>query len=363
MDADTFTRRMDGWLARAQRKRKGMPPPQVRVAASRLGIDYSSGQRERPFHTASIGKVMTATLMAQLAAEGRLEWDAPITALLPDSELRGLFVIDGTDRSHEVTVRQLLSHTSGVADYFDGPPRTFIDSITNEPDRLWSPADLLEFSRAQQKPVGAPGERFSYSDTGFVLLGRIAEECTGTPFGSLLHERLFTPSGMDHTCLLWHTVPGGAVSTSPDPAEDLDLSPLWLSGTELSRARSLSCDWAGGGLATTVDDLVRFQRALHAGVFLPPDRLAEMALPRAKFRRGIRYGEGLMTLRFTEFAPLLRGLGEPVGHIGVLGTHMFFSPALDAHVVVNFHSTAEMVRSFRCHIVIAQLLARRARGM
>ncbi len=82
------------------------------------------------------------------------------------------------------------------------------------------------------------------------------------------------------------------------------------------------------------------------------------AEPRNRFRAGIRYGAGIMSLRFPEFFPLLRGLGEPVGHIGVLGTHMFWYSQHDGRVVLNVHSTREMTRSFRCHIRIAQLLAR-----
>ncbi|HEX6338258.1 MAG TPA: hypothetical protein VFZ85_14950, partial [Jiangellaceae bacterium] len=59
--------------------------------------------------------------------------------------------------------------------------------------------------------------------------------------------------------------------------------------------------------------------------------------------------------------PLLRGLGEPVGHVGVLGTHMFWYPQHGSHVALNFHSTREMTRSFGCQIRIARLLARAAR--
>ncbi|TWH31557.1 hypothetical protein [Isoptericola variabilis] len=65
-----------------------------------------------------------------------------------------------------------------------------------------------------------------------------------------------------------------------------------------------------------------------------------------------------MTLRFGEFTPpLLRGLPEPVGHLGVLGNHLFYYPRQAAHVVLNFHSTREMGRSFRTHVAGARLLA------
>ncbi|UJH70373.1 hypothetical protein [Ornithinimicrobium sp. INDO-MA30-4] len=79
---------------------------------------------------------------------------------------------------------------------------------------------------------------------------------------------------------------------------------------------------------------------------------------RHRMRRGIHYGAGSMTLKFGEFFPLLRWLPQPVGHLGVMGTHLFFYPNQQAHVVLNFHSTEEMSQSFQAQIRIAQLLAR-----
>ena len=356
MTSTTFDQRLDRWLVRIQKGRKQLPAPQVRVHSPSLGIDYSHGERERAFHAASIGKLMTATLIAQLADEGKLSLDAPITGLLPAAELAGLFVFDGIDRAGEGTTRQLLSHTSGIADYFEGKPRTFAATIARDRDQLWQPAELLDYTRTHQHPIAAPGATFGYSDTGYILLGRIIEETTGSDFGSHLHERIFTPLGMDRSCLLWRTVPGGAASESGSPADDLQLAPLWLGRDELSRARSLSCDWAGGGIATTVDDLITFQRALHSGQLIPISTVASMAIPQHRFRPGILYGEGMMTLRFSGFSPFLRGFDEPIGHIGVLSTHLFYHRQSDAHVVLNFHSTTEMIRSFRAHILIAQLL-------
>ncbi len=350
----------DAWLAKAQRRRPGMPPPQVLVACDRTGREYRHGDQDRPFHTASIGKLVTATLVTQLVAEGRLALDAPLTTLLPAADTAGLFRHDGADLASRVTLEHLLTHTSGVADYFEGPTtgaRPVTEQVTADRDHVWTPAELLAFSRDHQRPVGAPGARFSYSDTGYLLLGRAIEEATGTGFGAALHARILDPTGMTRTCLAFHTLPGGAAS-GPDPAVDLDLAPLWLGKDEVSRARSLSCDWAGGGLITTLDDLLDFQRALHTGALIPAAAVSWMSRPRHRFRPGIHYGAGAMTLRFPEFFPLLRGLGTPVGHIGVTATHLFHHPQHDAHVVLNFHGTTQMRRSFQFHITVAQGLAR-----
>ena len=324
-----FTNTLDTHLDRVSRRRRGLPAPQVLVRSPSRGIDYSSGDRAQPFHAASIGKVVTAALVM-----GLVPLDTQVRAILGPQP--GLLLGDAT-------VGQLLDHTSGAADYFDDPVAsgpTFMSLVASDRDRLWTPADLLEFSRTRQRPVGMPGAQFHYSDTGYVLAGLIAEEVSGQPFHQLARSRVFEPLGMTDS---WY----------PRRESGPAIAPLWLGRDELSTAVSLSCDWSGGGIATTLDDLVRLSiglQSLHAR--------EEMARVRSRFRKGIRYGSGLMELRFDEFFFLLRGMPRPTGHIGVLATHMFYDARNDAHIAMNFHSTREMVRSFKTLIVIERLLTR-----
>ncbi len=341
--ASRLTSALDAHLATVTRRRarRGLPAPQVLVTAP--GFEYAGGERNTPFHAASVGKLATAALVMQEVAAGRLRLDAPVTALLPAADTAGLFAGPGA------TVEHLLAHTSGVADYFEGPVTTgprFIDLVTRESERRWDAAELLAFSRERQRPLAAPGRRFAYSDTGFVLLGRILEEHTGSPFTQLLRDRIFVPAGMDRS-VLWLREPG------PER-----IAPLWIAGTEASGFGSLTCDWAGGGIVTTLDDLTALLGALRDGTLVTPGTWAAMTTPRHRFRPGIRYGLGAMQLRFEGFMPLLRGLPRPVGHLGVLGVHAFADPASGAVVVLNFHDTREMVASFQTHIRIVQGIGR-----
>ena len=343
---------------RFARKRPQLPDPQVLVRAP--GLEFPSGDRARRFHAASVGKMLTATLAFQLAESGRLDLAAPLPSLLPASERDGLFA--DQDAAASVTALHLLTHTSGVADYFGGPNdtgETFTAQATRNLARRYTPADLLNFSREHQRPVGRPGERFSYSDTGYVLLARLIEEAGGAPLGTQLHERVLGPAGMDASCLLFHTMPGGEASVDPDPGAALDVAPILVDGVDLSRARSLSCDWGGGGIVTTVDDLHRFAGAWHAGALIGTESRARMARIENRFRPGIHYGAGLMQLRYPGFFPLLVGLPRTVGHLGVTGVHLFSDPERDITIVLNMHSTREMTRSFQLHI---QLLRRVLRG-
>lgn len=157
------------------------------------GVEYTSGARELPFHAASVGKLATAALVMQEVDAGRLALADTVESLLPHAEIDGLFAGPGA------TVEHLLAHTSGVADYFEGKVSSgpnFIDTVLREPRDRWEPRELLAFSRDRQTPVAAPGQTYLYSDTGFVLLGRILEEHSGRSFTELLRERVFEPAGM-----------------------------------------------------------------------------------------------------------------------------------------------------------------------
>ena len=364
--ASEFAARIDRHLERVTARRGELGAPQVAVRAPRLGIDYRFGDPATRFHGASVGKLFTATLVMQAVADGAFAVDTPLTALLPRDELAGLFDTTGsTDAAGGATVHHLLTHTAGVADSFEGPVtdgRTLVELVVDEPDRFWTPRDLLDFSRDRQRPVGRPGERFRYSDTGFVLLGRLLEEATGRAFHELLHERVFEPVGMPDSWLMFRSRPardGGPV-LAPDagPLGGTAIAPVRLGRHEVTDHRSLSCDWAGGGIATTPPDLLAFSDALHHGRLIRTEQLAYLAEPRNRFRPGIRYGAGTMQVRFEGLSPFLRGMPRPIGHIGILATHVWHDPVHDAEIVLNFGSTREMVRSFRTLIEIERALQR-----
>ena len=221
--ATEFSTRLDRHLARVTARRGILGAPQVAVSAPGLGIDHRFGERAGRFHVASIGKHFTATLVMQAVEAGAFTPETPVSALLPRDELEGLFETEGhADVAAGATVHDLLTHTAGVADYFEGPVtsgRPMQELVLAEPDRFWTPADLLDFSRRHQRPVGRPGERFAYSDTGYILLGRVLEQTTGRAFHELLHERILTPLGMRDTALLFYSIPANDLAAAAAAAQ------------------------------------------------------------------------------------------------------------------------------------------------
>lgn len=311
----------------ARRARRGLPAPQILVTA---GDDtFSWGDQDARFHSASVGKLATAVVIMRLVDAGALSLSTRVFDVLGDQP--GLFL-------GSPTVGQLLNHTSGAADYFNRP---FQNLVVSSPDRAWTPLELVDYSRVSQHPVGAPGERFHYSDTGYVLLGLIAETVTGASWGSLLRTHVIDPLGMSRTSLF---------------ALGDTTAPVWIGRHEVSTAASLTCDWAGGGLLTTLDDLILLSRGWRG--LVSPDAVAMMSSFTGRFRSGLMYGSGLMEARFEGFMPLLRGLPRPTGHLGITSVHLWHFDGAD--IAMNFHSTREMVSSFQVLIRLVQALGARA---
>ena len=137
-----------------------------------LRYQYSSTTPNQRFHSASVGKLMTATAIFTAIEQGKLSLDTRICTILEPNDLDRLFVFQGGDYQAEITVEQLLRHTSGINDYFESKTMDgslFIDDVIKHPDRKWMPKDLIDFTRDRQQAIAKPGETFLYSDTGFIL--------------------------------------------------------------------------------------------------------------------------------------------------------------------------------------------------
>lgn len=345
--------KLDRYFARLAKSSSRPANFQVLVRSDRLDLDYAfaTNSVHQPFHIASVGKVFTTVLLAMLEERGLLSFDDAISSHLPSSHLSGLFEFGGRDYQSEVTIGHLVGHTSGVNDYFGGKVRQeapFMKMLLDQPDTRWTPAELIAFTRDRQTAVAPPGQRFFYSDTGYILLGLLIEAVTGKPFHVNLHDSIFRPLGMKDSYLMFYS--------EPDNPEAATIEEVWVNGKEISAFPSLSCDWAGGGIVSTVSELIAFHRALREGRLISVKRLQELESPRHKFRPGIHYGLGMMEIRFEGFFFLLRGLPRLKGHIGVLSTYMFYDPVHDAYIAMNMASTRHMPRGFKAVIQIVQAL-------
>ena len=200
------------------------------------------------FLPGSIGKVYTATLVMMLVGEGKLDLDAPIRRYLPDFEVHDAHARD------TVTARHLLSHTSG----FDGDH--FTDTGRGDDALARYVADCADLPQ-----IVDPGRIWSYSNSGYAILGRIVEVLSGVTFEQALRERLITPLALGSTVsfadeAIVHPVAVGHVPDPEDPSR-LVVSPAW----GLHRAFGPM----GSAVVASAGDVMRFV-GLHLSGGSPP---------------------------------------------------------------------------------------------
>ncbi|MGD8867878.1 MAG: serine hydrolase domain-containing protein [Gemmatimonadales bacterium] len=295
-----------------------------------------SGQPTLPddqFVINSVAKMMTATIVMQLIEAGRLGLDDPIARYLPDSLIAGLHVFQGQEYSQSITVRHLLSHTSGIVD--DWRCADFFDQVAADSARRWTPEETVRFVKDRCAPEFKPGDGFHYSDTGYNLIGLLLENLTGRPLHELYRTMLLDPLGMEHTYRPAYeaarpSLPGR--QPSERYLDDIECT-LWPS--------VMTADWAGGGMVSTTEDLTRFLRAfVRNEIFEDPATRDEMFawVESGPFHN---YGLGISRVLFDRSDnPVHAGLGELWGHAGSSHVFMFCWPREDVTIVGTLNQLA-----------------------
>jgi D-alanyl-D-alanine carboxypeptidase len=218
-------------------------------------------------------KTMTATLVLQLADEGRLALTDTVDRWLPGR------VPNGT----AITLRMLLNHTSGLFDYAEDP--SLVPAILGRDGHRWTPAELLAVGAAHP-PLFAPGTRFSYSNTNYAALGAVLERATGRSMADLVRDRIARPLGLEHTYYATDTSWRGphAHGYEPDsahmpagvPEEFKDYAGAHRHGHVDVSGNDVSWGSAAGAVVSTADDWARFSAALMSGRLLSAAGLAQM---------------------------------------------------------------------------------------
>lgn len=204
-------------------------------------------------------KVFTATMVLQLVAEHRLSLDGTVGKLLPG-------LVHGGDR---ITVRQLLSHTSGLAP-FEQDPAFSAPYLRGDAGYYWSPRRLVALADSHA-PLSAPGTNFTYANTNYFVLGLIIEKVTHHSYEQELGRRILAPLRLRDTRL-----PVRSLKIQNPAVHGYLLGKPGQAPQDIAFAMSPSTAWAAGALTSTVSDLARFDRALFTGRLLPKAQLAEM---------------------------------------------------------------------------------------
>jgi D-alanyl-D-alanine carboxypeptidase len=417
-NADLANRRLDEALTRAVTDENGSVYRNAAIYVDLPGQDFTyagaagiaradSGESmtvSHQFSAASVGKTMTSAIIYQLWEEGMLGehgLDATLSELdvFPPDVIDALHEIDGVSYGHLVTIRHLLTHTSGLRDVArddatslgeDHPesmgfaPGSLTGFAITDPDRgaaamlrcvkqgnptgcspedytlgytwphwdyeAWKNdphnrmAGLLNFylSGMNEATLCQPGECFHYSDTNYIILGLAIERLSGHSLHHELRTRIFDPLHMDHTYLSYAADP-------PATAWEGTLSDRWAMNEPLiSDHVNLSSDWGGGGVVSTVGDLNIFIRALgHGDLFMNPNTLAEMSRPSAN--SGNPYASGIIAWPIGDV--------QVLHHNGANGSWIEYFPTHDLSIAGTSNDEDHLDRFVRLRADIYQALA------
>lgn len=294
----------------------------------------SKMQTDDLFRIASLGKMTCATLVLKLVEEGRLDLDDKISKHLPSEIMNGLHEYQGQSFGEQITIRQLLGHASGLADYtLDGDANgnqlpDFIELLLLEPDKFWRPEETIAYTKAALTPFFAPGQGYHYADTNYQLLGLIIQNVTGKALHEVYRERLFAPLGMNNTYLEHYENPRPALPNR-------GLAHVYFGPLDYTDLRAISADWAGGGLASTTEDLNRFMRAFAEGKIFQSAASKNAMLA---WNRTGEYGLGVARLDYAAFG--FSEVGVVIGHDGFPGSFMLYAPEQDITIIGTLNQFA-----------------------
>ena len=286
------------------------------------------------FRAASNTKTMTAAVIVQLAQEGKLRFNDPISEYVQD-----------VPNGDNITIAQLIKMRSGFYNYSTAPEIS--ESLDHDPDRVWTNKELLAIA-FKHPPNFAPGAEFEYCNTNYILLGLVAEKIEGQPLARIFQRRLFEPLGMKNTLLPASTsnaIPepyshgylyGGSSYALVDAPYPADLQAAAKAGTLKPNDdtwQNPSAYFAAGGIVSTADDLATWMRALVGGRVFDANYyrqwLESLEAEDPGKPDGQKYGYGITLITFGPNKIYFHG-GEMPGYQSFMG----YDPDNDVTLIV-----------------------------
>jgi len=228
------------------------------------------------YRFASITKPMTSVVVLQLVAEGLIDLDATVASYLGDDWIPS-YELDGVDYAADVTIRQILNHTDGFAEYAFDPG--FYIMVSSRLDQEMAPQEIIDWASGVG-PLYAPGTDYAYNTVGHVVAGLVIEAVTGRDALDVMTEQLFTPADATDVYLPPGTYPpddlvAGHVAGELKAAIDLlpGFQPYredsvvgdFYDVTVAPQAVTRTAGWTGGGLEAQADDVARIFRSFFHG--------------------------------------------------------------------------------------------------
>ncbi|HFU6606970.1 serine hydrolase [Bacillus cereus group sp. TH43LC] len=252
------------------------------------------------FRIGSVTKTFIATVLLQLCGENRLNLDDSIEKWLP-----GVIQGNGYD-GNQITIRQILNHTSGIADYINSKDFDIMDT-----KKSYTAEEFVKMG-ISLPPDFAPGKGWSYSNTGYVLLGILIEKVTGNSYAEEVENRIIEPLDLSNTFL-----PG---NSSVIPGTKHARGYIQLDGaSELKDVTYINPGSSDGDMISNADDLNKFFSYLLSGKLLKEQQLKQMLTTVPTDREGAGYGLGIVEFKLPNGVSVWGHRGSVLGFSTFVG--------------------------------------------
>ena len=274
----------------------------------------------------SVGKTFAAATALQLIKEGKIGLDDKIEKYLGSEPW-----FSRLPNAKDITVRELMNHTSGLVRYEF--KQQFTKDLTANPEKVWKPAELVAYLLDEKPPFEA-GKSWDYSDTNYIVLGMIIEKVTGRKFYDEANRRVLKPLKLTNTIpqdgpRLKRVVQGYAGPNNPFGGKDA----MIVDGKFVINPQF---EWTGGGYASTAQDLARWAKMIYEGKAFSPDLLPQVldGVSAPMLGRETKYGLGVIIRQTTA--------GTSYGHSGFFPgymTDMMYFPDHKVAVAVQVNTS------------------------
>ena len=290
-------------------------------------------------------KTFTAVAIMQLVEDGKLQLDDSITEYLGDETLQNIA------NAKEVSIRQLLDHSSGIYNYIQD--LKFQTASLNDLIKVWTPEELLDYAR-NRDAYFEPGEDVYYSNTNYILLGMLIEKIEGKPFYAVFEDRIFEPLGLDMTQFAaLDPVPDGIVRGYIDLYSKMELTnATYYSGWDYFTA--------DGGLISNAHDLNIFLTNLFQGNIISQSSLQEIMdwqLPKEMDSDVFvtHYGLGIFQIE-TKYGPAYIHSGDAIGYFASMAYFPNQKTTITWAVNANYGKIDDIAQSKEAMISIFEVL-------
>ena len=304
---------------------------------------------DRPYFIASTTKLFTTAIILKLREEGKLTLDDKIGKYISTSILSGLHIYKGEDYSRELTIRHLLSHTSGLPDYFQDKctsGKSLEDELMVGNDKHWSLEQSIERVK-KIPPLFPPGTKgkAKYSDANFQLLGKIIETITGETYAENCQKYSIQPLGLTKTYLY------------QDIADETPKM-LYYKNNKLNIPKAMTSFGADGGIVSTSADMLVFIEAFFTGQLFPLayiDTLQEWN----RIFPPMRAGVGIHLFKLPWIFNPTGAIPYFIGHSGLSGALAFYCPIENLYIAGTVNQAAHPDISFRTMISLTQRMLKK----